>query len=47
MKYATPEVTALGPALSAVQSIAKYEMVIHESPLEIREPSSAYADWEN
>jgi hypothetical protein len=48
MKYETPELTALMPAINAVQSITtpKSHMTLGD-PVEVRdEAEGAYADWE-
>ena len=49
MKYETPELTALTPALNAIQSGDKLTVThILDSPLtgEVNEATGAYADWE-
>ena len=46
MKYQTPELTALAPAINAVQSTSdKSEQNHLETPF-IRETVAAYQDWE-
>jgi hypothetical protein len=45
MKYQTPELTALTPAINAIQSSGSKEINnVVDSPT--YEQSSAYADWE-
>jgi hypothetical protein len=45
MKYETPELTALTPAIDAVQSVGKGIEVVQDGPT--LEASAAYADWED
>ncbi len=44
MKYETPELTALTPAINAIQTVAKAQP--HGTDSFANEASSAYADWE-
>ena len=44
MKYETPELTVLTPAINAVQTTQKSQPGVQEGGL--NEISSAYADWE-
>jgi hypothetical protein len=47
MKYETPKLTALAPAINAVQSTHnKNEEVVSDSPDLGKEAISAYMDWE-
>ncbi len=48
MKYETPELTALTPAISAIQSGTKSTGLVADSinPAVHNEPNAAYADWE-
>jgi hypothetical protein len=49
MKYETPELTALTPAINAIQSATTknppfvYETVTHE----LKETAQGYTDWED
>jgi len=47
MKYETPELTALTPAITAIQSTVgvKNNIFLNDSP-DTNEHTSAYADWE-
>jgi hypothetical protein len=47
MKYTAPEVTALMPAIRAIQTAAKIRNHPFESPVDSREVSAAYEDWES
>jgi hypothetical protein len=46
MKYEKPEVTALTPAINAIQTLSKISHTPFDSLVDHRENSSAYADWE-
>jgi hypothetical protein len=47
MKYDTPEVTALTPAINAIQGSSDLNKVAIEGPDSFdEEGSGAYADWE-
>ena len=52
MKYETPEMTALTPAINAIQSAGGYPQSKNcctgplDSPYEEHELNGAYADWE-
>jgi len=45
MKYKTPELIALACTINAVQTIAKGQMDVQDSPNLNWEESAAYADW--
>jgi hypothetical protein len=47
MKYKTPELIALACTINAVQTIAKGQMDVQDSPNLNWEESAAYADWED
>lgn len=46
MKYETPELTALTPAINAIQSLNKGRINMVDTPTEHNENPPAYADWE-
>jgi hypothetical protein len=47
MKYETPELTALTPAINAIQSSKPVmEAIDSTTPHELNEASGVYADWE-
>jgi len=46
MKYETPELTALTPAVNAIQTSNKPSQFAQDGS-STNEPSSAYADWED
>ena len=47
MKYQAPELTALTPAISAIQgSVSKSNNTTFDNPNDHREASSTYQDWE-
>jgi hypothetical protein len=46
MKYETPEINALKPAINAIQDVnSKTPQGEHDGPID-RELASAYQDWE-
>ena len=45
MKYETPELTALAPAIDAIQKGSKLHARYRDVP-GLNEPISGYADWE-
>jgi hypothetical protein len=46
MRYETPEVTALTPAINAIQAGNKISHVSDNPGNTLKDPSPAYADWE-
>jgi hypothetical protein len=47
MRYETPELTALTPAINAIESVAKSQVATpHDSIFDSNEASSSYVDWE-
>jgi hypothetical protein len=47
MKYEAPELTAVTPAIDAIQAIGtKLSTQTRDSNVHKNEPSSAYQDWE-
>jgi hypothetical protein len=53
MKYETPELTALTPAINAIQTVSmpskqvkKALDFIHPGAVQGNEPNTGYADWE-
>ena len=47
MKYEAPELTALMPAINAVQTVAKSQVALpHDSIFDYNESSASYVDWE-
>ena len=46
MKYETPEMTALTPAINAILALSGKEGSGSDSPNEVKEIVNAYQDWE-
>jgi hypothetical protein len=46
MKYETPELTALPPAIIAVQCTGKGVPIVLDSGSQTREETATYTDWE-
>jgi hypothetical protein len=46
MKYETPEMTVLTPAINAIQGVPKHPTIYFETPVVFYEIDGAYADWE-
>jgi hypothetical protein len=47
MKYETPELTALTPAINAIQMVKADPVTNEDSPIHLTEyGTSAYQDWE-
>ncbi len=46
MKYETPELTALTPAINAIQTLKSFPIANPDSPVN-NETQAAYVDWED
>jgi hypothetical protein len=47
MKYETPELTALAPAINAIQATKGFPVDTQDAPRELTESTGgAYQDWE-
>jgi hypothetical protein len=46
MKYETPEMTTLTPAIKAIQALDSKSTTGNFDSIDVRETTGAYADWE-